>query len=214
MKKQLATKIQNLLVEEFPDPKPALVHHNAFELLISVILSAQTTDVRVNIVTPELFRLFPTPEKLSKADPEVVRKILKTIGFYNVKTKNIIACAQMLVKDFGGEVPNSIAELIKLPGAARKTASVVLSQWFGIEEGFTVDTHVIRLSQRFGLTKFDDPINIEKDMMKLFPQPTWGKTSLRIILHGRQVCFARGPMCSTCILNQVCESAFKVKGWK
>lgn len=188
-----ANKISELLKKKFPKPEIPLTHKSAFELLIATILSAQTTDASVNKVTPALFAKFPTPQALAKADIEDITSIIKTIGFYNSKAKYIKSTAQKIVDNFGGEVPDTMQDLITLSGVARKTASVVLWQWFGKNEGFTVDTHVIRLSNWFGLTKSQDPKVIEQDLMRLFPRDEWGATSLRMILLGRTQLMAKNP---------------------
>lgn len=190
---QRADKILELLKQEIPNPKPALKHSNAHELLFATILSAQTLDARVNLVTPTLFKKYPTIEDFAKAKVEDIAEIIKSIGFYNSKARFLKTSAQKIMQNFGGKVPDNIQDLTTLTGVARKTASVVLWQWFGKNEGFTVDTHVIRLSNWFGLTKSHDPKVIEQDLMKLFPREEWGNTSLRLILLGRSVLPARKP---------------------
>jgi len=190
---QKAALISRLLKVEFPILEIPLNHTNAFELLIATILSAQTTDVSVNKITPELFTKYPTPQALANADIEDLKRILRTIGFFNVKAKHIQNTAQLIVQNFDGQVPQTIPELITLPGVARKVATVVLWQWFGKNEGFTVDTHVLRLAKWLGLSKHTDPVKVEKDLMQLFPQSEWGETSLRLIFLGRSVLTARNP---------------------
>lgn len=191
--KKKAELISKLLKEEFPVVEIPLNHKNAFELLIATILSAQTTDAGVNKVTPELFAKYPTPKDLAEADLEDLKRILRSIGFYNTKANNIKKTAQKLLDNFNGEVPNTLADLITLHGVARKVATVVLWQWFGINEGFTVDTHVLRLSKWFGLSEHKDPVKVERDLMQLFHQDEWGITSLRLILLGRKTLTARSP---------------------
>lgn len=191
--KQKAEQISILLQKEFPIVEIPLHHKNAFELLIATILSAQTTDAGVNKITPELFAKYPTPHDLANADIEDLKRILRPTGFYNTKAKNIKSTAQRLVTDFRGQVPDTMPELITLAGVARKVASVVLWQWFGKNEGFTVDTHVLRLSKWLGLSKYTDAVRVEKDLMELFPKDEWGITSLRLIYLGRQVLTARSP---------------------
>src|SRR5262245_32905605 len=183
------------LAEEYPGtPKElcALDHHNAYELLTATILSAQTTDVRVNMVTPALFARYPTPEELAAADPSEVEEIIRSTGFYSNKTKSIMGMAQGVVDRFGGDVPSAIEDLVTLPGVGRKTANVVRSVWFG-QPGLPVDTHVARLSRRLGLTTETDPVKIELALNSIVPPRERGTLSLRLILHGRRVCDARSP---------------------
>lgn len=191
--KKKAELISALLKKEFPVLEIPLNHTNAFELLIATILSAQTTDAGVNKVTPELFAKYSTPKDLAEADLEDLKRILRPTGFFNTKAKNVKATAQKIVSDFNGQVPDTMTELITLSGVARKVASVVLWQWFGKNEGFTVDTHVLRLSKWFGLSEYTDAVRVEKDLMQLFPKEEWGSTSLRLIFLGRTVLTARGP---------------------
>lgn len=192
-KQTKANEILKLLKQTFPTLEIPLHHRNSYELLIATILSAQTTDVSVNKVTPVLFAKYPTPQDLAQADVRDLENIIKTIGFHHIKSKNIKAAAQMIMQDFGGKVPETMEDLIKLPGVGRKVASVVLWHAFGKNIGFTVDTHVIRLSNWFGLTESKDPKKIEQDLMQLFPQEEWGDTSLRLILLGRTLLTARNP---------------------
>lgn len=192
-KKQKAQKIGLLLAEAYPNPSIPLQHRNAHELLIATMLSAQTTDKKVNEVTPALFYRYPTIKDFAEADLEELKGYIKQIGLYNTKAERIIKVAKIIGEDFNGVVPDNMEDLLKLPGVARKTASVVLWQWFGKEEGFTVDTHVIRLANWFGLTEYKDAKRIEKDLMELFPRNEWGITSLRMILLGREVLTARNP---------------------
>lgn len=191
--KEKAKRLMQLLKKEFPKPAIPLDHSNAHELLFATILSAQCTDARVNLVTPQLFAKYKTIEDYAAADIEELKQIIRSTGFYNNKAKNIIAAAQKVRDDFGGKVPDNMEDMLTLPGVARKTASVVLWQWFGKNEGFTVDTHVIRLANWFGLTKEKDPVKIERDLMELFPREEWGPTSLRMILLGRKTLTARNP---------------------
>jgi endonuclease-3 len=190
---ETATAILPLLKKEFPDPQPQLNHTNAYELLFAVILSAQCTDERVNKTTPALFARYPELKDYAEADLEELTGLLRSINFFNNKAKNIKAAAQKIITDFGGEVPGNMADLVTLPGVARKTANVVLHQWFEKNEGFVVDTHVIRLANWFGLTTHSDPVKIEKDLMEVFPQEEWGDTALRIVLLGRKTLTARNP---------------------
>ena len=184
----------------------ALRHDNPFQLLVATILSAQTTDERVNMVTPELFRRYPTPSDLAAADPDEVEAIIKSTGFFRNKTKSIIAMAQALEERFGGEVPQRLEDLVTLPGVGRKTANVVLSVDFDLP-GLPVDTHVGRITRLLGLTTQTDPVKVELELNKLVPPEERGKLSLRLILHGRRVCIARRPRCEDCVLNDFCPSS-------
>lgn len=195
------------LRQTHPDFHVELDHTNAFELLIATILSAQSTDVRVNQVTPTLFAEFPTPAALAAAPRERVEAIIHPVGFYRQKAKFIQETARLLVERHNGEVPGDLAALTQLPGAARKTANVVLGNWFGIKSGVVVDTHVKRLSNRLGLTTHTDPLKIEQDLMTLVPQDDWVDVSHLLIFHGRRVCFARKPNCPTCTISHLCPSA-------
>jgi endonuclease-3 len=188
-----------------------LVHKNPFELLVATVLSAQTTDVLVNRITPDLFRKYPDPASLSRARPSQVEKILRRMGMFRQKTKNVVGLAKKLIDAHAGEVPRTLAELVELPGVGRKTANVVLGVAFNAPEGVVVDTHVQRLSQRLGWTKHADPVNIEQDLMALFPRADWDRLSHVLIFHGRRVCFARKPSCATCVVNDICPSAFKAE---
>lgn len=187
----------------------ALTHGNAWELLVATILSAQCTDVRVNMVTPQLFALYPTPESLAKQKPEAIEPLIKSTGVFRNKAKSIVGAAKAVTEQFGGKVPQTMAELLTVPGAARKTANVVLGTWFGIAEGVVVDTHVHRISRRWELTKADDPKNIEQDLMRVIPKPTWIDFSHQVIHHGRALCVARKPKCVECPLENICHAADK-----
>ena len=210
MKKQdKAPEIYRRLTKAFPDAHCELNHENPFQLLIATILSAQCTDVRVNMVTPLLFKTYPNPEKLALAEQLSVEEIIRSTGFYKNKAKNIIGCAQALVSSHKGQVPQSIEELAALPGVGRKTANVVLSNCFDINEGVVVDTHVKRISGLLGLTKEETPEKIEVDLMKLFPQKDCGMLSHLMIFHGRRTCIARRPQCDLCVLLDLCPSKLK-----
>jgi endonuclease-3 len=187
----------------------ALRHRNPYELLTATILSAQTTDERVNLVTPALFARYPTPADLAAADPADVEDLVRTTGFFRNKTKSIMGMASALVERFGGEVPHRMADLVTIPGVGRKTANVVRSVAMG-EPGLPVDTHVQRLSGRLGLTKQTDPVKIELELNPMVRTDERGALSLRLILHGRAVCKARKPRCDVCVLADICPSAFKV----
>jgi len=197
------------LAKEYPGTARelcALDHHNAFELLTATILSAQTTDIRVNMVTPTLFARYPTPEDLAAADPREVEEIVRSTGFYQNKTKSIMGMAQGVSERFDGAVPSAIDDLVTLPGVGRKTANVVRSVWFD-EPGLPVDTHVTRLSHRLGLTEETDPVKIEFALNAMVPAAERGGLSLRLILHGRRVCDARSPKCDVCVLEDFCPSS-------
>src|ERR1700739_2347730 len=203
--------ILKALDEAYPDAVCALNHRTPWELLVATILSAQCTDVRVNMVTPELFKRFPTPAAMAKAEiPELI-EIIRTTGFFNNKAKSIKGAAQAIVDLFGGKVPETLAELITVPGAARKTANVVLGVSYGKAEGVVVDTHVFRIAHRLGLAKGDTPQKVEQELMRVLPQDHWIRFSHQVIHHGRQVCIARSPKCDKCNLEQLCLS--KDKTW-
>jgi len=184
-----------------------LRHRTSWELLAATILSAQTTDETVNRVTPKLFARYPGPADMAAADPEDVERIIHPTGFFRAKTRSLIGMSQAVVERFGGEVPGTMAELVTLPGVGRKTANVVLGHWFATP-GVVVDTHVLRLSRRLGLTEETDPERVERDLMAVWPRSAWSVTSLRLIIHGRRVCLARRPRCEQCVLADFCPSAF------
>lgn len=206
-KKQRALEILILLKRLYPDATCSLTYQTPVQLLVATILSAQCTDERVNLVTPVLFARFPDAISLANADREELESIIRSTGFYRNKAKNIQGACQKIVSEFGGEVPKQMEKLLSLPGVARKTANVVLAHAFGINQGVTVDTHVKRLSARLGLTEETDPVKIERNLMRLLPQPDWENFSIRIIYHGRAVCKARKPNCGECKLSHVCPSA-------
>lgn len=203
-KKKHTTEIIKRLKKMYPDAHCALNHSNAFELLVATILSAQCTDDRVNIVTATLFRKYRTPQDYLDVPLEEFTQDIKSINFFNNKAKNIQATARKIVEDFGGEVPQTMEELLTLNGVARKTANVVLGNAFGIASGVVVDTHVSRLSQRLGITEETTPEKIEKDLQLLVPKKDWVMFSHWLIFHGRQVCNARKPKCEECKLNDIC----------
>ena len=194
------------LDEAYPNVKCALTHRSAWELLVATILSAQCTDVRVNMVTPELFRRFADPQAMSKANLPELETLIRTTGFFRNKAKSIQGAARKLVAEFAGEVPQTLAELITIPGAARKTANVVLGVCFGKGDGVVVDTHVFRIARRLGLAEGDTPEKVEQELMRVIPQNRWIDFSHQIIHHGRQVCEARKPKCDRCNLEQLCNS--------
>jgi endonuclease III len=199
------------LDEAYPDAVCALNHRTPWELLVATILSAQCTDVRVNMVTPELFRRFPTPAAMAKASLPELEELIRTTGFFRNKAKSIQGAAKKINEQFGGKVPQTLAELITVPGAARKTANVVLGVSYGKAEGVVVDTHVFRIAHRLDLTKSDTAEKVEQDLMKVLPQDRWIRFSHQVIQHGRQVCIARKPKCDQCSLEQLCHS--KDKTW-
>lgn len=207
--KERAKRIYAKLQELYPEAYCALDHRNAFELLVATILSAQCTDVRVNIVTPALFKKFPTPQKMAKATQSQLEELVRTTGFYRNKAKNILGAAQRIVEHFEDNVPKNMDDLLSLPGVARKTANVVLGNAFGINHGIVVDTHVGRLAWRFGLllTARDskDAVKIERDLIPLFKQENWTMLSHLLIAHGRGICSARKPDCENCPLARDCK---------
>jgi endonuclease-3 len=202
-------EILRRLEAAYPDAECALVHRNPWELLVATILSAQCTDARVNMVTPELFRKYPTPKAMSEASLPAIEEEIRSTGFYHNKAKSIVGAAKRLVSDFGGKVPQTMAELLTVPGAARKTANVVLGVAFNIAEGVVVDTHVLRISNRLGLTKSTDPIQVEQDLMQIIPRDHWIQFSHELIHHGRQICIARKPKCAECPLETLCNAPDK-----
>jgi endonuclease-3 len=206
-KAERAPEIRRRLEKAYPDAHCALDFSNPYELTVATILSAQCTDKRVNMVTPELFRRYPTPAALAAADPADVEEIIKSTGFFRAKTKSLIGMATAVDEKHDGAIPAKMDELVKLPGVGRKTANVVLGNAFDVNVGVVVDTHVTRVSQRLGLTKQTDPVKIEQDLMKLFPQAGWTMLSHLFIEHGRQVCDARKPKCEVCPLSDVCPSS-------
>jgi endonuclease III len=194
-----------------PDAHCELDHKSTFELLVAVVLSAQSTDVGVNLVTPTLFDRWPTPELLSTAPIPEVERVLSRLGMFRQKAKNIVGLARKLTEEYDGQVPRRMDQLIQMPGVGRKTANVVLGVAFNAAEGVVVDTHVQRLAQRLGWTRNPDPVKIEQDLMRLFPQPLWDPLAHTLIFHGRRICTARSPACGACPVNGVCPSAFKAE---
>jgi len=193
----------------YPAAVCALKHENAWQLLVATILSAQSTDKRVNEVTPGLFAKYPTIEDFAHVRPEVLGNDIRSTGFFNNKAKSIIGAAKKILSDFGGEIPRTIEELVTVPGAGRKTANVVLGSAYGIATGVVVDTHVQRISRRLDLTKHTDPVKIEQDLMKIIPKERWISFSHQVIHHGRALCVARKPRCAECLLDPVCYARDK-----
>jgi endonuclease III len=204
--------ILKALDEAYPDAECALHHRSAWELLVATILSAQCTDVRVNMVTPELFRRFPTPAAMAKAELPELEDLIRTTGFFRNKAKSIQGAARKIIADFSGEVPQTLAELVTVPGVARKTANVVLGVCFGKAEGVVVDTHVFRIARRLELAKGDTPEKVEQELMQVLPRDRWIRFSHQVIHHGRKVCVARNPKCRECALETLCRS--KDKTWQ
>nr|MDO8134093.1 endonuclease III [Candidatus Njordarchaeum guaymaensis] len=201
-------RIIELLEKEYPDAKTALSYKNPVELLVATILSAQCTDKKVNEVTRTLFQRYTTAEDFAKADLRKLEKEIRPTGFYHNKARNIKKCCQVLVEKFNSTVPKTMEEMLELPGVARKTANIVLSNAYGVIEGIAVDTHVYRLAQRLGFTDKKDPNKIEKDLMELIPKEEWTLITDLLIFHGRKICTAKKPDCAGCVVNKLCPSAF------
>ena len=212
-KAERAVEVCRRLDNKYGPVECFLDHTNPFRLVISVLLSAQTTDAQVNRVTPELFRRFPTPEAMAAASPEEVAKIIRSLGFYKTKARHCVEAAQAIVADFGGEVPHTMAKLTSLPGVGRKTANIVLNVSFGIVEGIAVDTHVNRIAHRLGLspkTHEREPLKTEQDLLAILPHELWGPVNHQWIRHGRDTCTARAPKCDGCVLEDICPSAHRL----
>jgi endonuclease III len=203
--------ILKTLDEMYPNVTCALTHRTPWELLVATILSAQCTDVRVNLVTPGLFAKYPTPRDFAAARQEVLANDIRSTGFFNNKAKSVIGAAKKIVHEFGGKVPQTLEELVTVPGAARKTANVVLGTAYNIASGIVVDTHVQRISRRLDLTRQTDPVKVEQDLIKIIPRDRWILFSHQIIHHGRALCIARKPKCADCKLNPVCYAPDKTK---
>ncbi len=202
-------EILKRLDQTYPGVTCALHHNSAWELLVATILSAQCTDVRVNMVTPVLFKKYPTVNDFAALKPEQLEPDIRSTGFFRNKSKSLVGAAKMLVEEFGGEVPDDMAKLLQVPGVARKTANVVLGTWFKKEEGVVVDTHVTRITRRWELTKEIDPRKIEQDLMAVVPRDHWTQFSHQVIWHGRKLCIARRPKCADCPLENICHAADK-----
>lgn len=201
-------QLLKILHKAYPDAQCALLHRNAFELLVATVLSAQCTDVRVNMVTPALFARFPTPAALAAAPPEEIETYIASINFFRNKARALVGIGTLLTTQYQGQVPQRMRDLILLPGVARKTANVVLGVAFGLAEGIVVDTHVLRLSQRLGLSQESTPLKVEQDLLQQVPKSEWIHISHLLILHGRAVCQARKQHCDICVLQHLCPSAF------
>ncbi len=205
--KARASKICSILEKQYPQAKTVLSFGNPLEILVATILSAQCTDSRVNLVTKELFKKYKTAKDYANADIKKFEQEIRSTGFYKNKAKNIINAAKKIVSDFNGKVPNTMEELVTLPGVARKTANVVLGNAYGIVEGIAVDTHMIRVNYRLGLTKQKEPVKIEQDLMALLPKDKWFNYTYVLIEHGRKICTAKKPLCKECVLNKICPKA-------
>ena len=214
MKRKRALEILRRLSKKFPDAKIALKYSNPIQLTVAVILSAQCTDKKVNEVTAVLFKKYKTAKDFAKVNLAVFEREIRPTGFYRAKARNIIAAAKLLESKFGGKLPKTMEEMTTLPGVARKSANIILGNAHGVVEGIAVDTHVMRISQRLGLTKFSDPVKIERDLMALFKKNRWFDLTYKIIEHGRNICDAKKPRCSMCPLNDICPSAFNLPNWE
>jgi endonuclease-3 len=201
--------ILDALAQSYPDAVCALNHKSAWQLLVATILSAQCTDVRVNLVTPALFRAFPTPKAMATASLPEIEELIRSTGFFRNKAKSLQGAGRVVTEEFGGKVPQAMPELLRIPGVARKTANVVLGTWFKIADGIVVDTHVLRIARRLALTRETAPEKVERDLMRLIPQPSWIDFTHRIIAHGRTLCVARKPRCADCPLEALCNAADK-----
>lgn len=205
-KKRLVKEIIKRLLKEYPNPRVALNFSNPLELLVATILSAQTTDAHVNRVTEGLFKKYRTVKDYAEAPIEKLERDISSINFYRNKAKNIKASARMIIERFGSRVPDRMDDLLSLPGVARKTANIILSNAYGINEGIAVDTHVKRLARRLGLSENEDPVKIERDLMEITPKEDWGNLSHLLILHGRKICQAKKPDHKNCVLSDICPS--------
>lgn len=209
-KKRRMLRVLSTLEKLYPQWHTALKHDSVFQLAIAVILSAQCTDVRVNIVAKELFKKLKTPQEFATVNQKDFEKLIYSTGFYRAKAKNIRAMAKAVVENYGGILPQKMDELVKLPGIGRKTANIILSEGYGVVDGIAVDTHVKRLSNRLGFTTNQNPEKVERDLMQITPRKDWDKITGLLIWHGRKVCYARKPNCAGCVLNKICPSAFRV----
>jgi endonuclease-3 len=207
--RERAARILDVLEKTYPDADTELRYRNAFELVVATILSAQCTDERVNQVTPVLFGRYPTAETMAKARPAQIEAIIRSTGFFRAKTKSILGCAKALMADHGGVVPRTMEAMVKLPGVGRKTSSVVIGHAYGVAEGIAVDTHVLRVSNRLGIARGDDPIEVERQLMALIPPERWIKTTDLLIFHGRRTCQARRPDCGRCPVFSLCRWPYR-----
>jgi len=210
MKERFAQKLLPLLRRQWPRPRCEVNHRNALELMIGVILSAQSTDKTVNELTPALFKKYPTAEAFAGASPLDVEKMVYRAGFFRAKTKSILGACRMIVERFGGQLPKTMGELLELPGIGRKSANVILGAAYGIASGIVVDTHMIRLANRFQLTRSQDPVKIEEDLCRIVPKKAWIYFSQAMVLHGRYICLAKSPRCWECRLIKICPYTDKI----
>lgn len=209
-KRARAIAVAERMDQHYPQAECALHYTTPFTLTIAVLLSAQTTDASVNKVTPKLFERYPTAEAMAQANPEDVAEIIHSLGFYRNKAKNCVACAQMIMSDFGGEVPRTMEEIQKLPGVGRKTANVVLNEAFGVVEGIAVDTHVFRIAHQLKFSSADTPAKTEQDLLKLYPREYWEQVNHQWVLFGREYCIARRPRCAECFIADLCPAGKKL----
>jgi endonuclease-3 len=209
LNRERAAKILDILEQTYPDADTELLHRNAFELVVATILSAQCTDERVNLVTPALFRRYPTPDAMARARPAQIEAMIRPTGFFRAKTRSILGCARALVAEHGGEVPRTMEAMVKLPGVGRKTSSVVLGHAYRLAEGIAVDTHVLRVSNRLGIARGEDPIEVERQLMALLPRERWIRTTDLLIFHGRRICQARRPTCGVCPVFSLCRWPYR-----
>ena len=209
-KRARAIAVAERMDQHYPQAECALHYTTPFTLTIAVLLSAQTTDASVNKVTPKLFERYPTAEAMAQANPEDVAEIIHSLGFYRNKAKNCVACAQMIMSDFGGEVPRTMEEIQKLPGVGRKTANVVLNEAFGVVEGIAVDTHVFRIAHQLKFSSADTPAKTEQDLLKLYPREYWEQVNHQWVLFGREYCIARRPRCTECFIANLCPAGKKL----
>jgi endonuclease III len=207
--RERAAKILDVLEQTYPDADTELHHRNAFELVVATILSAQCTDERVNQVTPALFRRYPTPEAMARARTAQLEAMIRPTGFFRAKSRSILGCARALVAEHGGEVPRTMEAMVKLPGVGRKTSSVVLGHAYRLAEGIAVDTHVLRVSNRLGIARGDDPVEVERQLMALIPRERWIRTTDLLIFHGRRICQARRPACGVCPVFSLCRWPYR-----
>lgn len=209
-KRARAIAVAERMDQHYPQAECALHYTTPFTLTIAVLLSAQTTDASVNKVTPKLFERYPTAEAMAQANPEDVAEIIHSLGFYRNKAKNCVACAQMIMSDFGGEVPRTMEEIQKLPGVGRKTANVVLNEAFGVVEGIAVDTHVFRIAHQLKFSSANTPAKTEQDLLKLYPREYWEQVNHQWVLFGREYCIARRPRCTECFIADLCPAGKKL----
>ena len=209
LNRERAAKILDVLEQTYPDADTELRHRNAFELVVATILSAQCTDERVNQVTPALFGRYPTPEAMARARPAQLEAMIRPTGFFRAKSRSILGCARALVAEHDGEVPRTMEAMVKLPGVGRKTSSVVLGHAYRLAEGIAVDTHVLRVSNRLGIARGDDPVEVERQLMALIPHERWIRTTDLLIFHGRRICQARRPACGVCPVFSLCRWPYR-----